>query len=368
MSRTDVLFQPFSLKTLQMPNRLVMAPMTRSFSPGGVPGDDVAAYYRRRVEGGTGLIVTEGTAINDPAAINDPKVPRFHGEDALAGWAKVVKEVKAAGGLIMPQLWHVGMMRKPGSHPNPDVDPVGPSGLFKPGKQVNEPMTPARIDQVIAAYAQGAADAKRLGFDGIELHGAHGYLIDQFFWDGTNVRDDRWGGNLPARAGFAAEAVKACRAAAGEDFPIILRFSQWKQQDYAAKLAPTPQELEKFLAPLAAAGVDIFHCSTRRLWEPEFDGSDMNLAGWTKKLTGKATITVGSVGLNQEFVATFRGEGAAVADEGLNRAADMVSAGEVDLVAVGRALIATPDWPNRLRAGTLASANPYDPKILAELV
>jgi hypothetical protein len=179
------LFTPFSSRNLTLPNRVVMAPMTRSFSPGGVPGADVAAYYRRRAENGVGLIVTEGTLINQPAATNDPRVPRFHGEDALAGWAAVVGQVHAAGGKIMPQLWHIGTVRKTDDLPNPGVPPIGPSGIFKPGKKVGEPMSESEIARVIAAFAQAAADARRLGFDGIELHGAHGYLIDQFFWEGT---------------------------------------------------------------------------------------------------------------------------------------------------------------------------------------
>lgn len=136
---------------------------------------------------------------------------------------------------------------------------------------------------MIAAFAQAADDAKRIGFDGIELHGAHGYLIDQFFWGKTNRRTDRYGGDLVDRTRFAVEIVKACRRAVGPDYPIALRFSQWKSSDYTAKLAETPDELARFLAPLANAGVDIFHCSTRRCWESEFIGSDLNLAGWTKK-------------------------------------------------------------------------------------
>jgi 2,4-dienoyl-CoA reductase-like NADH-dependent reductase (Old Yellow Enzyme family) len=256
------LFKPFLSNNLILPNRVVMAPMTRSFSPGGVPGDDVAAYYRRRAENGVGLIITEGTVINHPAATNDPRVPRFHGADALAGWAKVVAEVHAAGGKIMPQLWHIGTVRKAGDLPNPEAQPIGPSGLFKPGVKVSEPMTEAEISAVIAAYAQAAADAKRLGFDGIELHGAHGYLIDQFFWEGTNQRSDKYGGDIVRRTRFAVEVIEACRRAVGAEFPIVLRFSQWKQQDYAARLATTPEQLSQFLAPLTAAGVDIFHCST----------------------------------------------------------------------------------------------------------
>ena len=107
----DALFRPFKLKSLDLPNRIVMAPMTRSHSPGGVPGPDVAAYYRRRAAAGVGLIISEGTLIERPASGNDPKVPRFWGQDALAGWKRVIDQVHDAGGLMAPQLWHVGSVR-----------------------------------------------------------------------------------------------------------------------------------------------------------------------------------------------------------------------------------------------------------------
>jgi len=362
---TEPLFRPFHHGALALANRIVMAPMTRSFSPGGVPTAEVAAYYRRRAEGGVGLIVTEGTVVDHPAAANDPNVPRFHGEDALAGWARVVTEVHAAGGRIAPQLWHVGTMRKPGDLPNAEVAPVGPSGLYKAGKPLGTPLTDAEIAGIIEAFGRAAATARRLGFDAIELHGAHGYLIDQFFWSGTNQRADRFGGDLAARTRFAVEIVRACRAACGPDFPIILRFSQWKQQDFTARLASSPDDLALFLAPLADAGVDIFHCSTRRFWEPEFEGSDLNLAGWTRKLTGLPTITVGSVSLDEDFFAAFRGKAAAVT--GIDRLIEMVARDEVDLVAVGRALLVDPAWPSKVRSGQLDRLNPFHPEALNSL-
>ena len=368
MTATSALFQPFVLKSLTTANRIAMAPMTRSFSPGGVPGPDVAAYYQRRAAHGVGLIITEGTVVDHPAAANDPKVPRFHGADALAGWKLVVDEVKHAGGKIMPQLWHTGILRRLGSEPNPDVKPVAPSGISKPGKKIVDPMTARDIDDVVAAFAKGAADAHRLGFDGIEIHGAHGYLIDQFFWDQTNERGDKFGGGPVARTTFAAEIVKACRRATSPDFPIILRFSQWKQQDYNARLAPTPSDLEAFLAPLVDAGVDIFHASNRRFWTPEFDGSAMNLAGWTKKLTGRAVITVGSVGLDTDFVTSFKSDAVAQSTQGLDRLVEMLAANEVDLVAVGRALLVDPHWVEKVRDGRLADLKPFTAESLKTLV
>lgn len=363
---TEALFRPFSAGGLTLKNRIVMAPMTRAFSPGGVPGPDVAAYYRRRAEGGVGLIVTEGTWIPHPAAGDNPNVPRFHGEDALAGWSHVVSEVHAAGGRIMPQLWHVGLFRQPGQPLAPGVPAVGPSGLSKPGEKVREPMTQGDIDAVIAAFGEGAEAAKRLGFDGVEIHGAHGYLIDQFFWEGTNQRTDRYGGDLVARTRFAAEILQEMRRRVGPSFPLVLRYSQWKQQDYDAKLAESPEELERLLGPLVEAGVDVFHCSTRRFWEPAFKGSDLNLAGWTKRLTGKPVITVGSVSLDQELMSSLKEGGAGTAS--LDQLLERLERSEFDLVAVGRSLLVNPSWSEKVRGGALGDLRPFTREVLQTLV
>jgi 2,4-dienoyl-CoA reductase-like NADH-dependent reductase (Old Yellow Enzyme family) len=368
MADIDVLFEPFRLKSLSLPNRVVMAPMTRQKSPNQVPGENVAAYYRRRTAGGVGLILTEGTSPEHHAASNSAEVPAFFGEAALAGWARVLKEVKSVGGHIMPQLWHQGLLRHVGTGPYPEAPSMSPSGLAKPGKKVAEPMTQRDIDDVIAGFAKSAGYAKALGFDGVELHGAHGYVIDQFFWEGTNARDDKYGGSLEKRGRFAVEIVEAVRAAVGPDFPILLRFSQWKQQDFTVKLAKDPGELERFLAPLTRAGVDMFHCSTRRFWEPEFPetGSDLNLAGWTKKLSGLPTITVGSVGLNEDFITAYRSKGAE--PMGIERLLEMLARGDFDLVAVGRALIANPDWANKMRTGHFDQLVAYEPAELETLI
>jgi len=359
----DTLFSPFEFKSLKLPNRVVMAPMTRSFSPGGVATDDVAAYYRRRAENQVGLIITEGTGVARDASLNDANIPRFHGEKELAAWKKVVDEVHDAGGLIAPQLWHVGAAK--GKDVLGKID--SPSGLSKrDGNPFTEPMTDAEIADTIAAFASAAANAKALGFDAIELHGAHGYLIDQFFWDGTNVRTDAFGGpTIGERGTFAAEILKAVRAAVGPDYPVIIRLSQWKQQEYTARLATTPKEMEAWLSPLADAGADIFHCSQRRFWEPEFEGSDLNFAGWAKKLTGAPTITVGSVGLSGEFIAAFGGEGSQPAS--IDGLLERLDRGEFDLVGVGRALLQDPEWVVKIRDGRTDELKNFEREALGVL-
>lgn len=361
------LFEPFSLKSLQLDNRIVMAPMTRSFSPDGVPGEQVAQYYARRAKGGVGLILTEGTVINRPASSNQKDIPHFYGEKALQGWANVVEQVHAQGGVIAPQLWHQGIVKPHDNGWLPSTPFEGPSGYVTPDKIGGVAMSEEDILNTVEAFAQAARDARRLGFRALELHGAHGYLIDQFFWHRTNLRTDRYGGStIQERNRFALEVIEAVRAAVGEDFPIILRLSQWKATDYQARVAETPEEMEQWLLPLAEAGVDLFHCSQRRFWEPEFAGSELNFAGWAKKLTGKPTISVGSVGLSQEFIAGY-GEGP-ISPASLDELLKRLERGEFDLVAVGRALISDPDWVRKVQAGEMENLTGFDKNHLQTLL
>jgi len=352
------LFRPFTCRGLSMPNRFVMAPMTRSFSPGGVPGENVAKYYERRAAADVGLIVTEGVNIDRPSSGNDPQVPMFYGDAPLKAWKSIADKVHKAGGKIAPQLWHVGMMRKPGTGHNPEAVSDGPSGLIHTGKAVQPAPSDEEIADMIASYARSAKAAKEIGFDAIELHGAHGYLIDQFFWEVMNAREDKYGGGLAERANFAADIIRECRKAVGDDMPIILRYSQWKQQDFSAKLAQTPQELEAFLSVFVDAGLDMLHCSQRRFWEPEFEGSDLNLAGWSKKVTGLPTISVGSVGLTGEFVAALGGESSEVAP--LDQLIERMERDEFDLIAVGRALLQDHEWVSKVKEGRLDELRNYD--------
>jgi len=366
---TNPLFKPFSCRGLNMPNRVVMAPMTRSFSPSGVPGGNVAEYYARRAAADVGLILTEGTVIDRKGSANDANYPLFHGEKPLAGWKNVCEKVHAAEGKIAPQIWHVGMVRKPGTGHFPDAPSDSPSGLTHTGKQISEAPSTTDVEDMVASYARAAGNAARLGFDAVEIHGAHGYLIDQFFWDVMNKREDKYGGGLVERATFASEVIAECRKAmnenGGDDIPIILRFSQWKQQEYTARLAETPEELGAFLQVFADAGVDILHCSQRRYQEPEFKGSDLNLAGWAKKLTGLPTITVGSVGLSSDFFGAFVGQGSAAAS--LDNLYERMDKGEFDMVAIGRALLQDPNWVTKVKEGRMNELMDYDAAALASL-
>ena len=367
-SALDKLYQPFPFGRGTLRNRIVMAPMTRNSSPNGVPDERVSAYYARRAAGGAGLITTEGTYIDHPAANGYANVPAFHGA-GLAGWERVVRAVHAEGASIVPQVWHVGAVRRRGMEPDPTVPGMGTIDAFENGERVVHGMTASDIEAVAQSYARAARNALELGFDGVEIHGAHGYLLDQFLWDQSNQRQDNYGGSIANRVRFAAEVVAAMRAAVPDDFPIIFRFSQWKMTDYKARIANNPDELGQVLRPLAQAGVDMFHASTRRFWEPAFEGSAENLAACARRVTGKPLIAVGSVGLAQQHetrkLRTRDNVGSEIAD--LTRLRESLERDDFDLVAVGRGMLADPQWANKVRAGGVSGLNALTPEMLQEL-
>ena len=368
------LFQPFQLGNLTLPNRIIFPPMGLEVCAGGVPGEEAADYYARRAVGGASLVITEGVYIDHMSSGDNPLLGRFHGQDAYDGWRNVAAKVHAVGGYTVPELWHVGLIY---SGPDllaggdikfrPELGQVSPSGYIAPGKKVTDGMTQAQIDEVIEAYARGCDKAVELGFDGVEVHGAHGYLPDQFLWKELNHRSDKYGGSPRARGQFAAEVVTTCKQRLKPGMPVIYRTSFWKMCDYGAKLADTPQELEALFAPLVEAGVDLFDCSQRRFWEPVFPGSDLNLAGWVKKVTGVPTMTVGSIGLDCDLLASLGDMKTGNVDlNSLDQLMKRFDRGDFDLVGVGRSMIAEPDWPKIVRAGELNRLKPFSVEVMAK--
>ncbi len=355
------LFTNFKLGNLTLPNRIVMAPMTRCKSPNNQPNELNVDYYQKRAKGGTGLIITEGTCIDHEGAHGYPNVPSFFGETSLAGWKKVVDAVHKENGIIFPQLWHVGSVRRKGMPPNHEAPSYGPSSITHPyllqqgTNKFGAPMPPVEmtqndIDHVIKGFADAAKNAQLLGFDGIEVHAAHAYLLDQFFWSHTNKRTDKYGGKtLADRVTFGVEVIRAIREAVGDDFPLIMRISNWKFGQFDAKDAKTPHELAHFLTPFVEAGVDAFHCSAHRFYIAEYPkySDTLNYAGWVKKLSGKPTITVGSVGIDKAFPDSFLGVKSMPSI--MDNLAVSLNNDEFDLVALGRALLADAELPNKLK-------------------
>ncbi len=366
-SSVDLLFTPFPLGNTTLRNRIAMAPMTRKRSPGGVPTSDVVQYYRRRGEGGIGLIFSEGTFIDHPSAEADEgksyrNIPHFFGAEALRGWEKVVTAVQATGAKFMPQLWHVGEVRRLGMPSDPAVPGYGPREITENGRVTVKAMDAEDMREIAQSYARGARTAREMGCDGVALHGAHGYLMDQFFWPESNPRNGDFGGGIAERSRFACMVVAAIRDAVGPDFPIVFRFSQWKMTDYAARIAETPAELEVLLKGLVEAGVDVFDVSTRRFWEAAFEDSPRSLAAWTRALSGKPTIAVGSIGLDQPHHSKFFRDKAEINAQvtDLDQLLDAMAREEFDLAAVGRAILADPQWADKVRAGRMADIRAFE--------
>ncbi len=357
----NALFQPFEGAGLSLPNRVVMAPMSRYQSPDDIPTEQAVEYYSSRARGGVGLVITEGSYIAHPSAASYEHVSRCFGDDAVAAWRPVVDAVHAAGSSMMAQLWHVGSFRQTGMGPDPEVPGISPSGILNEYAKNTIPpriATPADLAALCDAYAESARAAVAAGFDGVELHGAHGYVLDEFLWHETNRRDDAYGGSLERRLRFVVEVVSAVRAALGPDHTLGLRLSQWKQQDFEARLVDSPAELAQLIEPLVEAGVDLLHGSTRRYWEPAFEDSPLNFAGWLRKLSGLPAITVGSVGLDST---SFRAASVASLDQLMER----LERAEFDLVAVGRALLADADWALKVQQGRADEIDPFTAEAIA---
>jgi len=367
MQNGATIFSPVTFGKLELPNRIVMAPMTRSFSPNNIPSQEMLEYYKRRAEGGTGLIITEGTFINHPVANGYENVPAFYA-DALPMWKKIVDTVHESGAKIMPQLWHTGNMRTPGVSPNPQMLNIGPMDEFDGEKQLTRAMKQHDIDEVIKAFTQAAIDAVRMGFDGVEIHGAHGYLIDQFLWRKSNRRTDKYGGSLDNRIRLASEIVRSIRNAVPSDFTIVFRFSQWKIDDYNAKIAENPDELESILLALSQAGVDIFHASERDFAAPAFENANLSLATWTKLITEKPVITVGGIGIDKILDLHEAEDGdMQTKPKSLSRVEEKLKNREFDLIGVGRALLADPNWANKMKNNQMDAIIPFSTSSLKTL-
>jgi 2,4-dienoyl-CoA reductase-like NADH-dependent reductase (Old Yellow Enzyme family) len=360
-------FGPARIGTLELRNRIVMAPMTRRMAADdGIPTDAIVAYYRRRAAAEVGLIVSEGTGIDDIHAYDTLTVPRFHAEEQLAGWARVVEAVHAEGGAFAPQLWHTGRLAANPIGPVDDVLPPRKDGTPRPPVRA---MTDADFTQVREAYAWAARGAARIGCDAVEIHGAHGYLLDSFLGPATNRRDDAYGGDAERRMRFPLEIVDVVREAVGPELPVIYRFSQWKVDDYREIKFHSPAELAPWVETLARHGVDILHVSTRDALDAAFpddpDHPEWSLATWAQYLSGLPTIAVGKVSVTLPMDRAYGREEDVIVDPA--PALALVERGEVDLLAVGRALIANPDWVPLVRAGRWRDLRPFHKDMLRTL-
>jgi 2,4-dienoyl-CoA reductase-like NADH-dependent reductase (Old Yellow Enzyme family) len=353
MIDTAPLFAPIRLGRTELPNRFVLPGMQRGWCEGGAPTAQLVDYYRRRVAGGVGLIVSESVAVDHPSSTQTDSFARLNPE-TLEAWTRCIQAVKSEGGHIILQLWHEGGVRtEGGTGPLAHHPTLSPSGFAAAAKANGRAVTLEEISEIRRAFVDSALLAQKAGADGIEVHAAHGYLLDQFLWPATNRRDDNYGGDdIRNRARLPAEIVGRVREACGKDFLISLRFSQWKEADYKARVVASPEELGTMLEMLREAGASMVHASTRRFWEPEWPDSTLSLAGWCKRLSSLPVITVGSVGLNMDLMETFQGkEPQARVRETVRELLTRFASDEFDLVSVGRSQIGDPQWVAKVRRG-----------------
>jgi 2,4-dienoyl-CoA reductase-like NADH-dependent reductase (Old Yellow Enzyme family) len=322
-----VLFEPLRLGDLDIPNRIIMAPLTRCrASEGRVPNALMKDYYVQRAS--AGLILTEATSVS-PMGVGYPDTPGIWSQAQVEGWAEITRAVHRAGGRIMLQLWHVGRV----SHPAylDGAAPVAPSALAPEGhvsllrpKQaypVPRALEISEIAGIVEAYKRGAANAKAAGFDGVELHGANGYLLDQFLQDGANKRTDRYGGSVENRARLMLEATDAVIEVWG---PGRVGMHLAPRGDAHSMSDSNPRETFGYVAhELGRRGI-AFLCAR------EHSGPDA-LGPYLKREFGGAYI------VNEAYTT--------------ETADTAISAGDADAVAFGKLFIANPDLPERLRRG-----------------
>ncbi len=337
---SNTLFTPTTLGNLQLKNRIVMSPMTRSRAIGNVPNELMAEYYAMRAD--AGLIITEGTSPS-PNGLGYARIPGIYSVAQVQGWRRVADGVHAAGGRIFVQLMHTGRVGHPANMPA-GSRVLAPSALALSGEMwtdsngmqphpVPVAMSETDIAQTIAEYADSAKRAIEAGFDGIELHGANGYLIDQFLNTAANQRGDRWGGSVENRIRFALEVAKACVAAIGAE-RVGMRISPHGVFNGAVPDARMDEMYLRLIEELNAIGVVYIHI---------VDHSSMGAPPVDAEL--KAGIR-----------ATFRGRYILSGGYDLARANADLDANRGDLVAFGRPFISNPDLVRKLQSGAALAA------------
>lgn len=350
------LFDALALRGLHLPNRLVVAPMTRmSATAEGVPTETMQRYYAGYARGGFGLIVTEGIYVDRAWSQGYAHQPGLTDVAQAAAWRKITDAVHAAGGRIAAQLMHAGALAQGNRF---RMDTVGPSAVAPRGKQMEVYAgkglypTPRAMDaDEIARAIEGFAHAARLardvaGFDAVEIHGANGYLIDQFLTDYTNQRQDGWGGDLTRRLRLAEDVVAAVRAAVGPDFPVGIRISQGKVNDFTHKWPEGVAGAHTVFARLAATAIDYVHVTEYEAWKPAFAEDPRSLVQLAREAApGLPILANGNL-----------------ADPA--RAVEVLEQG-ADAITLGRGALANPDWPRRVRDGHAPRA--FEPAVLSPL-
>lgn len=336
---TDVL-EPNVFTSLKLANRFVLAPMTRiSAGPDGVPSDLMAQQYERYAKGGFGLLITEGTYTDNQASQGYGNQPGLINFEQANGWRAVVERVHAAGSRVFVQLMHAGAQFQANRFTN---QPQGPSAVVPKGAPLGfygdqtewttpKVMTEADIDHAIEGFRHSARLAREAGFDGIELHGANGYLLNQFLSTHFNHRDDQYGGSLANRLRLVEKVVRAVREEVGPDYPVGIRLSQGTVTDPDYQLPEGQAGFEQIVVAVRDAGADFVHTTDSAVNRPALIGSDDSLAEVVGRVPGIALIVNGGITEQsyQEIANQYQGA----------------------LLAVGKKALANPDFVQRLKDG-----------------
>jgi 2,4-dienoyl-CoA reductase-like NADH-dependent reductase (Old Yellow Enzyme family) len=291
MTNTKSLFETITIGNTTLDNRIGVAPMTRiSATPEGLVTDQMVSYYTSFARGGFGLIITEGTYIDDKYSQTYFDQPGIAYDEQAEAWKKIVDSVHQAGAKIFMQLQHTGSLSQGNRFAR---ETIAPSAIQPKGEQLTfylgegpfqtpREATTEEITEVVTGFVNAAKRAQSAGFDGIEIHGANGYLLDGFLTDYTNQRTDEYGGSTKNRVRLLVEVSKAVREAVGKEFAIGIRISQAKVNDNTHKWAGKEQDAEIIFGQLGQAGLDYLHVTEYEAWKPAFDTSEASLASLAK--------------------------------------------------------------------------------------
>lgn len=326
---------------IQVKNRVGLAPMTRtSATPTGEATERMLKYYSKFARGGFGFLITEGIYIDEKQSQGYLNQSGIANQKHLLAWKQVVNAVHQEGSYVIAQLMHAGSQSQGNAYTK---ETIGPSSVSPKGEQLSlyqgegpyalpQEMTKQDIQNVIQSFVSSAARAKEAGFDGVEIHGANGYLLDEFLTDYMNLRTDDYGGSTENRIRLSVEVCEAVRKEVGQDFALGIRVSQGKTSDYHHKWAGKEKEAEIIFSSLAKTGIDYIHVTEYDATIPAFEGSDVSLAALAKKYGQLPVIANGNL-------------------EDPEKAEDMLQKGEIDFVTIGKGALANPDYPQRIANG-----------------
>lgn len=342
INSAHAILTPFDMWGLSFANRLAVAPMSRVTATfDGYPSQRMVRYYEGYARGGFALLITEGIYPDKSYSQGYLNQPGLGDDDQAKAWRPVTAAAHAHGGRVFAQLMHAGALSQGNPHRS---HAVGPSAILPKGNQltfykghgtypVPQAMSREQIEEAIEGFVQAAVRATTLGgFDGVEIHGANGYLLDQFLTESSNQRTDEWGGSVARRVSLLAETIRRVRRAVGPRYPVGVRISQGKVNDFHAKWAGGEDDAAVIFRAVADAGADFIHITEFEAWQPAFDGAQLSLAALAKRYAGSVPL-IANGGLHD-----------------LDRATEMLGSG-VAMVAMGRGALANPDMPARIAAG-----------------